>query len=289
MAASRAADASEPAAAAAAAAADMAPLEDAELARRAALMQEPKPPMLAPPNAVMGGRYVVLVPYSGSAHAEALFAVSDGRPFDLAERHVDAYDPVDKVRPRRLAQRWSHSQDLTRIGPFLTSPLPVQVWRFMPDGPFATATALQAALDAHAELPTTRAYTVLDAGTGHPVGFVTAMAHQPQHLKVELGYIWFGPIVQGTMCATEAIYLLLRFCFDSVGYRRVEWKCDAANARSRRAADRLGFAFEGVQAWHMVVKGRNRDTAWYRMLRPEWPSIRRRLEITLQWKEPHGM
>ena len=159
----------------------------------------------------------------------------------------------------------------------------------MADGPFTSAAALQAALDAHAQLPTTRAYTVLDAGTGHPVGFVTAMAHQPQHLKVELGYLWFGPIVQGTLCATEAVYLLLRFCFDGVGYRRVEWKCDAANARSRRAAERLGFAFEGIQAWHMVVKGRSRDTAWYRMLRPEWPAVRRRLEATLQWQEPPDM
>jgi RimJ/RimL family protein N-acetyltransferase len=92
--------------------------------------------------------------------------------------------------------------------------------------------------------------------------------------RIELGNIWYAPRAQRTGANTETIYLLLREAFDELGYRRVEWKCNALNARSRGAAERLGFTFEGVFRQHMVVKGRNRDTAWYSMLDTEWPSAR---------------
>ena len=135
-----------------------------------------------------------------------------------------------------------------------------------------------------ADAPDTTAFAVRDPASGAVVGMAALMSHQPAHLKVEIGHVWYGPIVQGTACNTEAVYLLLRHCFEAVGYRRVEWKCDAANARSRRAALRLGFTFEGIQQCHLVVKGRNRDTAWFRILRPEWPAIRQRLEAAVHWQ-----
>ena len=92
------------------------------------------------------------------------------------------------------------------------------------------------------------------------------------------GHIWYVPSVQRTKVNTETVYLLLRRAFDELGNRRVEWKCDALNARSRAAALRLGFTFEGIFRQHMIVKGRNRDTAWFAMLDAEWPSRRADLE-----------
>jgi RimJ/RimL family protein N-acetyltransferase len=102
----------------------------------------------------------------------------------------------------------------------------------------------------------------------------------PEHLKVELGSIWYSPLAQRTGANTEATYLMLRHAF-GLGYRRVEWKCDALNERSRRAALRMGFAFEGVQEYHYIVKGRNRDTAWFRILDREWPTVKILLERLL--------
>jgi RimJ/RimL family protein N-acetyltransferase len=96
----------------------------------------------------------------------------------------------------------------------------------------------------------------------------------PQFGVIEIGGIWFGPALQRTTAATEAIYLLARHAFDDLGYRRLEWKCNALNEASRRAAQRFGFTFEGVFRNHMVHKGRNRDTAWYAIIDSDWPRIK---------------
>ena len=96
--------------------------------------------------------------------------------------------------------------------------------------------------------------------------------------RIEIGHIWYVPAAQRTRANTEVAYLLLRRAFEELGYRRVEWKCDASNARSRTAAERLGFTFEGIFRQHMIVKGRNRDTAWFSMLDAEWPRVRRAME-----------
>jgi predicted ester cyclase len=100
------------------------------------------------------------------------------------------------------------------------------------------------------------------------------MRIDPQHGAIEIGHIWFGASLRRSTAATEAIYLLAAYAFDELGYRRLEWKCNALNQASRRAAERFGFAFEGVFRHHMVVKGRNRDTAWYAITDAEWPAIR---------------
>src|SRR5581483_3580772 len=97
------------------------------------------------------------------------------------------------------------------------------------------------------------------------------------------GNIWFGTPMQRSTAATEAIYLLARHVFDDLGYRRLEWKCNALNAASRRAAERFGFAFEGIFHEHMVVKGRNRDTAWYAIIDRDWPALREAFE---HWLDP---
>jgi hypothetical protein len=107
------------------------------------------------------------------------------------------------------------------------------------------------------------------------------MRMEPAHGCIEIGHIWLGAPLQRTAAATEAIFLLARHAFDDLGYRRLEWKCDAANARSRRAAERFGFTFEGVFRKHMIVKGRNRDTAWYAIVDDDWPAVRAAFEAWL--------
>jgi RimJ/RimL family protein N-acetyltransferase len=107
------------------------------------------------------------------------------------------------------------------------------------------------------------------------------MRIKPEHGVIEVGHIWFAPVLQRTRQATEAIYLLARHSFDDLGYRRFEWKCDALNQPSRRAAERFGFVFEGVFRQHMVIKDRNRDTAWFSIVDAEWPTVRAAFEAWL--------
>ena len=124
-------------------------------------------------------------------------------------------------------------------------------------------------------------YTVLDRTTGLPRGVVSYLRMEPSYGVIEIGHIWFAPELQRTRAATEAIYLLARHVFDDLGYRRLEWKCDSQNARSRSAALRFGFRFEGVFRNHLIVKGRNRDTAWFGMTDGDWPGIKAAFEAWL--------
>jgi RimJ/RimL family protein N-acetyltransferase len=110
--------------------------------------------------------------------------------------------------------------------------------------------------------------------TGVASGWLALMDIQPKNAAIELGNIWFSPRLQRTRAATEAIFLLLRLAADELGYRRLVWKCNALNAASRRAAERLGFTYEGRHRMHMVVKGRQRDTDWYSIVGDEWPRCR---------------
>jgi RimJ/RimL family protein N-acetyltransferase len=126
-------------------------------------------------------------------------------------------------------------------------------------------------------------YAVVDVATGRAEGRQALMRITPEHGVIEIGSILWGPRMARTRIATEALFLFAAYAFDTLGYRRFEWKCDAANEPSRRAALRFGFSFEGVFRQHMVVKGRNRDTAWFAMTDAEWPSIRAGFE---RWLRP---
>jgi RimJ/RimL family protein N-acetyltransferase len=116
-------------------------------------------------------------------------------------------------------------------------------------------------------------------------GWLTLLDVQPRHAVIELGSIWFSPGLQRTTAATEAIYLLLRHAADDLGYRRLAWKCNALNAPSKRAAERLGFTYEGRHREHMVVKGRRRDSDWYSIVEHEWPRCRAAFEA---WLDPEN-
>lgn len=151
------------------------------------------------------------------------------------------------------------------------------IWRYMNNGPFEYKVEFDRYLQALASNANGLAMTVFDATSDVPVGIATYMNNFPEHLKVELGSIWYSPIVQGRGYNLIATYLMLKHAFE-LGYRRVEWKCNALNERSRRAALRMGFKFEGVQDAHFIIKDQNRDTAWFRMLDQEWPENKEKLE-----------
>jgi RimJ/RimL family protein N-acetyltransferase len=218
-------------------------LSEEVLARRAGLPLKPDPVTLR-------GRLVRLEPLAPETDAPALFAASDGRALAVGARACEAYDPDSLV------------------------------WRYLSLGPFAELDPFRAYLENLAAVPDSRAFCVHDTPTGVPVGVFTLMRNVPANLCIELGNIWYGPVVQRSGVNLEATYLMLRHAFE-LGYRRIEWKCNSENERSRRSALRMGFQFEGIQEQHMIIKGRNRDTAWYRMLDREWPEIRPRLEALL--------
>ena len=124
-------------------------------------------------------------------------------------------------------------------------------------------------------------FAVLDSNTQCAVGYLALMRIDPAHGVIEVGNINYSPLVQRTPAATEAQYLLMTLVFDTLGYRRFEWKCDSLNAPSRRAAQRLGFRFEGVFRQAVVYKGRSRDTAWFSIIDSEWPAIQQAFEAWL--------
>ena len=153
-----------------------------------------------------------------------------------------------------------------------------QLWTYMSNGPFADQAAMQAWL-AQCQTSTDPLFcTVTDSVAQRRVGIVSFLNIVPVQRRVELGHIWYAPEAQRTKINTESIHLMLCEAFDQQHYRRVEWKCDSLNARSRAAALRLGFQFEGIFRQHLIVRGRNRDTAWFAMTDGDWPQVKANLE-----------
>jgi RimJ/RimL family protein N-acetyltransferase len=148
------------------------------------------------------------------------------------------------------------------------------IWTYLPDGPYESPEQLRRML-AWAEGAEDAVYlTLAPLPEERPQGLAAYLRITPDFGVIEIGHIWFGSPLQRTTAATEAIYLLAASTFDELGYRRLEWKCNALNAASRRAAERFGFTFEGVFERHQIVKGRNRDTAWYAITDERWPAIK---------------
>lgn len=159
-----------------------------------------------------------------------------------------------------------------QLGAAAYDPEPV-LWRYMGGGPFADVEAMRTFMIALNATPNLLPLCVRRRDSGELLGMQTFMSNSPADLKIELGHIWYTPGAQGTGALTEATYLMLRHAFE-LGYQRVEWKCNALNERSRRVALRMGFRFEGIQEAVIIIKNRRRDTAWFRILADEWPTIR---------------
>ncbi len=169
------------------------------------------------------------------------------------------YARLEPLRPGHAAALHAAFADADRI------------WDYLPYGPFATVedharwiAGAAASADPH--------FFAVRAGDASPSGVMSLLRIAPEAGSIEVGHIRLAPSLQRTQAATEAIYLLARWSFDA-GYRRFEWKCDAANRASRRAAQRFGFSYEGVFRQHMIVKGRNRDSAWFAMTDSDWRAL----------------
>jgi len=157
-----------------------------------------------------------------------------------------------------------------------------RIWTYMSYGPFADTGAFARWLADRAALADPFAFAVIDEA-GRALGITTLREIRLDMRVIEVGHVVYSPGMQGTPLATESQYLLARYVFEELGYRRYEWRCNTLNAASRRAALRLGFTFEGIFRQHMIVKGRSRDTAWYAMLDHEWPSRKLAFE---RWLSP---
>ncbi len=157
------------------------------------------------------------------------------------------------------------------------------LWRYLSDGPFEDFSSFLAALSAKAASVDPLFFAILDTASEEPVGYAAFLRIDPLNRVIEVGSILYTPAFQKTAGATEAMYLMARYAFEELKYRRYEWKCNALHEGSRRAALRLGFKFEGTFRQHMIVKGRNRDTAWFSMLDTEWPTRKAAFE---RWLDP---
>ncbi len=157
----------------------------------------------------------------------------------------------------------------------------LRIWDYLSSGPYPNEVAFQTYLRDCSASADPVFFALLDSTTGRASGMASYLNIHPKAGTIEIGHIWFSPALQRSPAATEALYLLLRHALDDLGYRRMEWKCNALNQASRRAAVRLGFSFEGIFYQHMIVKGRNRDTAWFSILDSEWPPLRANFEAWL--------
>jgi RimJ/RimL family protein N-acetyltransferase len=156
-------------------------------------------------------------------------------------------------------------------------------WTDLSVGPFADCAAYAQYLAKAAMSRDPLHHTIIDRATGLPAGTLALMRIDPGNGVIEVGSVTYSRALQRQRAGSEAQYLLMRHVFEDLGYRRYEWKCDALNAPSRRAAERFGFTFEGIFRQAIVTKGRNRDTAWYSILDHEWPARKRRFE---RWLAP---
>jgi RimJ/RimL family protein N-acetyltransferase len=204
----------------------------------------------------------------------------------MAERGTDTLDFTPARRPARVPLvgarvRLEPLDPVRHLDDLLEAASDDALWDYMPYGPFADRAAFAAHLEAQAASDDPLFLTVVDRASGRALGVVSYLRIEPAHGVIEIGHIWFGRELQRTPQATEAIYLLARHAFDDLGNRRFEWKCNAANEGSKAAARRFGFTYEGTFRQHQIVKGRNRDTAWFSIVDGEWPAVQAGFEAWL--------
>ncbi|OMJ87445.1 hypothetical protein SteCoe_10865 [Stentor coeruleus] len=205
---------------------------------------------LKPESVVLTGKIITLEPMDLDRDLEALYNVSNGSPVSLGEKTYGEYDPEELI------------------------------WRYMFYGPFPNFESFRENYRKMMEVPNMLIFTVFDSQHHKQIGVTTLMRNKPFFLVIEIGHIWYSPIAQRTGANIEACYLLMKHTFE-LGYRRVEWKCNSLNERSRNSALKLGFKFEGIHDYHMIIKNVSRDTAWFRILDYEWKDNQKRLENRL--------
>src|SRR6185312_1687434 len=181
------------------------------------------------------------------------------------------YAVLEPLHRRHAAELWQAAQGAD------------DSFAYLGYGPFPTADAMAKQIADMAATHDPMVWAVRPVVTGVASGWLALLDIQPRNAAIELGNIWFSPRMQRTRAASEAMFLLLRLAADELGYRRLVWKCNALNAPSRRAAERLGFIYEGRHRMHTIVKGRQRETDWYSIVGDEWPPCR---DALLAWLDP---
>ncbi len=206
-------------------------------------------------------------------------------------------DPVSDPAPRQpvtpvvIEGRWARVEPLdpdahgADLWADASRPEADPSWAWLPYGPFADEAAYRAHLGRQAASADPRFFAIVPHATGKAAGVASLMRIEPTMGCGEIGHIWLGPSLQDTPASTEGLFLLIDHLLTGLRYRRMEWKCDAGNEPSRRAAARLGFNFEGLFLQHTIVKGRNRDTTWFSILDGEWPRLRAAYE---HWLAPEN-
>ncbi|MBO0716448.1 MAG: GNAT family N-acetyltransferase [Rhizobiales bacterium] len=183
------------------------------------------------------------------------------------------YGRLEKLRPDHASDLWAVFAGHDRVWTYIST-----------DGPFADPAEFASFIGKRAAAEDPYAYAIVDL-QDRAVGYLTLLRIVPVHRVIEVGHVLYSPSLQRTPLGTEAQYLLARYVFETLGYRRYEWKCDALNAASWRAALRYGFIYEGTFRQYMIAKGRNRDNAWFSMLDCEWPARKRNFE---RWLAPEN-
>ena len=158
-------------------------------------------------------------------------------------------------------------------------------FRYMPELPPDAPESFGPWLAGSAQSPDPLFFAVIDRATGRAEGWQTFLRITPAHRCIEIGNIYWGPRIAGTRVATEAMYLFAVYALETLGYRRYEWKCDALNAPSRRAALRFGLTYEGHFRRAVIIRGRNRDTSWFSIIDEEWPALKAAYE---RWLAPEN-
>jgi RimJ/RimL family protein N-acetyltransferase len=181
------------------------------------------------------------------------------------------YGRLEKLAAAHAADLWRAFAGHDRIWTYIST-----------DGPFAKESEFSAFIDMRAASDDPYAYAIVEP-SGQAVGYLTLMEIRPAMRVIEVGHVLYSPALQRTPLGTEAQYLLARYAFETLGYRRYEWKCNALNEPSRQAALRYGFTYEGTFRQHVIAKGRNRDNAWFSMLDSEWPIRKANFE---RWLAP---
>ena len=203
-------------------------------------------------------------------------------------RELPGFQPPPRPPRAPLAGHWCRVEPLSAAGHgadlwmAYADDVEGRVWTYLASGPFRSDAEFAAFVASREPSTDPLFFAIVDAATGRAAGMASYLRIEPAHGSIEVGHLAFSPRLQRTRAATEAMYLMMKQAFD-LGYRRYEWKCDALNSPSRRAAERLGFRHEGTFRQATVYKGRNRDTAWYSIIDAEWPAQAARFEA---WLDP---